>query len=109
MGLVCRRLHRRSLLWSSRTQLSKSQNRINRQLLRRLCTNHTAFSGAASEDRKSTRLNSSHGSISYAVFCLKKKRRWPRHCAGVGSGGPCREVGENDRVKAQYITTSSPR
>src|SRR5699024_12309232 len=28
-----------------------------------------------SEDRKSTRLNSSHVSISYAVFCLKKKRR----------------------------------
>src|SRR5207245_7502810 len=27
----------------------------------------------ASRDRKSTRLNSSHGSISYAVFCLKKK------------------------------------
>src|SRR5438128_8555982 len=26
------------------------------------------------EDRKSTRLNSSHGSISYAVFCLKKKK-----------------------------------
>src|SRR5207245_10298358 len=26
----------------------------------------------AIEDRKSTRLNSSHGSISYAVFCLKK-------------------------------------
>src|SRR4051812_49939106 len=28
---------------------------------------------AAREDRKSTRLNSSHMSISYAVFCLKKK------------------------------------
>src|SRR5207245_6216181 len=28
----------------------------------------------SSEDRKSTRLNSSHGSISYAVFCLKKKK-----------------------------------
>src|SRR6266496_2740851 len=27
------------------------------------------------EDRKSTRLNSSHVEISYAVFCLKKKRR----------------------------------
>src|SRR5207245_9057318 len=27
------------------------------------------------KDRKSTRLNSSHGSISYAVFCLKKKTR----------------------------------
>src|SRR2546429_3768315 len=33
---------------------------------RRLSTSH-------SEDRKSTRLNSSHGYISYAVFCLKKK------------------------------------
>src|SRR6266436_8373238 len=31
------------------------------------------FSGDASQDRKSTRLNSSHGYISYAVFCLKKK------------------------------------
>src|SRR5689334_23898583 len=28
-------------------------------------------------DRKSTRLNSSHSSISYAVFCLKKKNRHP--------------------------------
>src|SRR2546421_6741415 len=27
------------------------------------------------EDRKSTRLNSSHDQISYAVFCLKKKKR----------------------------------
>src|SRR2546430_6205485 len=27
-------------------------------------------------DRKSTRLNSSHSQISYAVFCLKKKRRY---------------------------------
>src|SRR5256884_6805491 len=30
------------------------------------------------EDRKSTRLNSSHGYISYAVFCLKKKNRRTR-------------------------------
>src|SRR5687768_17974716 len=29
---------------------------------------------ARRQDRKSTRLNSSHGYISYAVFCLKKKR-----------------------------------
>src|SRR5438045_7358906 len=29
----------------------------------------------ASEDRKSTRLNSSHLGISYAVFCLKKKKK----------------------------------
>src|SRR2546427_9595127 len=30
---------------------------------------------AAAQDRKSTRLNSSHSQISYAVFCLKKKER----------------------------------
>src|SRR3712207_8626874 len=29
------------------------------------------------EDRKSTRLNSSHANISYAVFCLKKKKHAP--------------------------------
>src|SRR2546429_10015388 len=34
-----------------------------------LCSSHGALL-----DRKSTRLNSSHGYISYAVFCLKKKR-----------------------------------
>src|SRR5437868_13156490 len=30
-------------------------------------------------DRKSTRLNSSHVSISYAVFCLKKKKKQKKH------------------------------
>src|SRR5437870_9393016 len=30
-------------------------------------------------DRKSTRLNSSHVAISYAVFCLKKKKTTPKH------------------------------
>src|SRR3989449_1125356 len=31
--------------------------------------------GVGHQDRKSTRLNSSHGYISYAVFCLKKKKK----------------------------------
>src|SRR5687768_18026488 len=31
------------------------------------------------QDRKSTRLNSSHGYISYAVFCLKKKKKNKKH------------------------------
>src|SRR2546430_6834794 len=31
--------------------------------------------GGAGADRKSTRLNSSHSQISYAVFCLKKKKK----------------------------------
>src|SRR5438067_5728895 len=35
---------------------------------------HRQFA-ALEEDRKSTRLNSSHVSISYAVFCLKKKKK----------------------------------
>src|SRR2546430_6602230 len=33
------------------------------------------------QDRKSTRLNSSHSQISYAVFCLKKKKQHTRHTA----------------------------
>src|SRR6266852_8505771 len=36
----------------------------------------TCFAGRGNRpDRKSTRLNSCHGSISYAVFCLKKKKK----------------------------------
>src|SRR5206468_5555169 len=38
----------------------------------------TLMPGALSIDRKSTRLNSSHDQISYAVFCLKKKIRCAR-------------------------------
>src|SRR3989440_9525194 len=34
----------------------------------------SATASSASRDRKSTRLNSSHDQISYAVFCLKKKK-----------------------------------
>src|SRR5438132_8381780 len=34
----------------------------------------------AQRDRKSTRLNSSHTVISYAVFCLKKKKNKQIHC-----------------------------
>src|SRR5437867_12605332 len=33
----------------------------------------------AADDRKSTRLNSSHRTISYAVFCLKKKKKIKKH------------------------------
>src|SRR3712207_7579514 len=41
------------------------------------------FGNVGSLDRKSTRLNSSHANISYAVFCLKKKKiesTHPLHC-----------------------------
>src|SRR6267143_7067314 len=36
---------------------------------------HNGFVTGWQQDRKSTRLNSSHSSISYAVFCLKKKKK----------------------------------
>src|SRR2546430_8542627 len=39
-----------------------------------LCIHKQIIGVAASLDRKSTRLNSSHSQISYAVFCLKKKK-----------------------------------
>src|SRR5438477_2577167 len=46
---------------------------------------HLAFLGSSGQrDRKSTRLNSSHMSISYAVFCLKKKNSKHRHDTSSG-------------------------
>src|SRR2546422_3444946 len=50
-------------------------------------------------DRKSTRLNSSHGYISYAVFCLKKKKNATRvlpplrRAVVVKRATPCRNTG----------------
>src|SRR5258707_11894916 len=49
----------------------------------------TASTVSDDGDRKSTRLNSSHANISYAVFCLKKKKTvenplLPRHADKVG-------------------------
>src|SRR3712207_7149811 len=40
----------------------------------RMVRRHPAARWIPAEDRKSTRLNSSHANISYAVFCLKKKK-----------------------------------
>src|SRR2546422_5370786 len=40
---------------------------------------------AKSVDRKSTRLNSSHGYISYAVFCLKKKKKYNSHSSDTSN------------------------
>src|SRR2546429_2217533 len=44
-------------------------------------------------DRKSTRLNSSHGYISYAVFCLKKKKRKKRDEIEAGKSYCSRRFG----------------
>src|SRR2546429_4887084 len=49
----------------------------NRLFLHAAQTDRLDDSVSLSSDRKSTRLNSSHGYISYAVFCLKKKNKEP--------------------------------
>src|SRR5438309_8657370 len=45
------------------------------QLLSLIFSLASGYGFSFSRDRKSTRLNSSHSSISYAVFCLKKKKK----------------------------------
>src|SRR5256886_7190602 len=49
----------------------------------RLSTRMPSPKSVLSVDRKSTRLNSSHSQISYAVFCLKKKNRHRRYVTNV--------------------------
>src|SRR5256884_5068902 len=53
-------------------QQTDSHRRI-REGFCRCCRRASGKRAAPQRDRKSTRLNSSHGYISYAVFCLKKK------------------------------------
>src|SRR3712207_5040368 len=51
----------------------KTNQQIARELLVSVSTVKKHVHSVLSRDRKSTRLNSSHANISYAVFCLKKK------------------------------------
>src|SRR5256885_4123450 len=53
---------------------SSSQTRMRNAPRKRICASKLKFEYAYRTDRKSTRLNSSHLVISYAVFCLKKKK-----------------------------------
>src|SRR3712207_7326059 len=54
------------------------------------------------EDRKSTRLNSSHANISYAVFCLKKTRLNSSH-ANISCAGFCLKIKEQISTKGKHI------
>src|SRR2546427_6740174 len=53
----------------------QARERRNSFLLHRDTMPRFAHGGKLKGDRKSTRLNSSHSQISYAVFCLKKKKK----------------------------------
>src|SRR6266478_8152696 len=59
------------------TTLFRSRQAVPRGALRpaRRARRHRERRDRARRDRKSTRLNSSHSQISYAVFCLKKKKK----------------------------------
>src|SRR2546427_7141303 len=57
--------------------------RLCRQPGQRIGYGHPVAITVVGVDRKSTRLNSSHSQISYAVFCLKKKKK------AVGVSGAC--------------------
>src|SRR5690242_21432487 len=61
---------------------------------------------SAAEDRKSTRLNSSHMSISYAVFCLKKKK-YATKTASEGITPPQRER-YSPTLHKHFILAPSP-
>src|SRR2546430_6297189 len=52
---------------------------------------HVGDARRGAGDRKSTRLNSSHSQISYAVFCLKKKKTgWPLHSPALSQSSALR-------------------
>src|SRR2546430_4038946 len=71
-----RKYAKRAPAASSRITNSSSSTTRKRSLKRRpskSCRRITEF--CRPQDRKSTRLNSSHSQISYAVFCLKKKKK----------------------------------
>src|SRR3712207_7347992 len=70
--------HQRARVRSRSTILSSDKLRTAARLMSAIDRSPTLGlfyrPGSVSKDRKSTRLNSSHANISYAVFCLKKKK-----------------------------------
>src|SRR5947208_12539381 len=77
---------------SSSDLLAKNQSRLGRRLSLRGRHPGRLYLGVMRQslDRKSTRLNSSHQIISYAVFCLKKKNKKKNH-----DGRPDENLGRN--------------
>src|SRR2546429_6506687 len=64
----------RSLLSTADRRMFGQKRRHHNQLYTSQAVATEVSPASTIQDRKSTRLNSSHGYISYAVFCLKKKK-----------------------------------
>src|SRR2546427_6053911 len=73
---------------------SRSASRVdgNASASHGIAAGRTHASASFSSDRKSTRLNSSHSQISYAVFCLKKKKK-QKHRLGARYAPPTQQIG----------------
>src|SRR2546427_5793702 len=74
---LCSWLAARSCRWV-RTLFSEMLDRSSR-MASLMASSQALVISEWERDRKSTRLNSSHSQISYAVFCLKKKKITPAH------------------------------
>src|SRR2546429_7033480 len=73
-----------------------------KSLLRDIIAAGAQVHWVAQIDRKSTRLNSSHGYISYAVFCLKKKR--PTHVNRQSQPKDCTSIAIKTDTNAAHTT-----
>src|SRR2546429_4153963 len=80
------------------TGVSRVSSRTSARSICKRCSTTSRCRTGPLPDRKSTRLNSSHGYISYAVFCLKKKKkrtqnridtRDPTTCGGCAHDVAC--------------------
>src|SRR3712207_8883757 len=79
----------RSPMSDAKARLSEIADEVDRTHERILITkNGREYVVLVSVDRKSTRLNSSHANISYAVFCLKKNKTQPIMPSGLLLSSP---------------------
>src|SRR5687768_18159988 len=87
------------------TTLFRSRHRGGRRRLRApgCRKRRRSVRGNGASDRKSTRLNSSHGYISYAVFCLKKKKKTSAHPARSQFGSSAYSVAA-EHVSAWHLS-----
>src|SRR5947209_16356010 len=58
---------------ADKSKIKNCKSKIDKTMIAQQHINPATAASSLPEDRKSTRLNSSHANISYAVFCLKKK------------------------------------